>query len=125
MSPNPIMCATTPAALAHRVAYVQQIIEDSYAGSITIADDLPGKVDSNGDMSSHLRNLYADTGRTYAILAFVSDPTNGEGELRLYVGAKGDGRSYGEIKLTTDPVTDSALVSALNTIAEINEKQNN
>lgn len=125
MSPNPITCAATPAALAHHVDYVQQIIEDSYAGSITIAEDLPGKEDSNGDMSSYLRNLYADNGRTYSILAFVPDSTNGEGELRLYVGAKGDGRSYGEIRPTTDPDTDSALVSALNTIAEINEINEN
>lgn len=125
MSPNPIMCAATPTALAHHVGYIQQIIEDSYAGSITIVDDLPGKEDSNGVTCSYLRNLYADNGRRYSILASVMYPVNGEGELRLYVDVKGDGRSYGEIRPTTAPDTDSELISALNTIAEINENRNN
>ena len=124
MSPNPIMCAATPAALAHHVAYVQQIIEDSYAGSITVVKDLPIWDDHSGNITSYFRDLDADTGRTYSIWAYVSPPVNGEGQLRLYVDVEGDGHSYGEIRLTTDPVTDSTLVSLLNTIAEINEKQN-
>ena len=124
MSPNPITCAATPAALAHHVDYVQQIIEDAHAGGVTVSFDRPDDEARSNATLTHWRDLDADNGRIYVIWAFVSSPVDGEGRLRLRVDVRGDGLDYGSVTLTTDPAADSALVSALNTIAGINEKQN-
>lgn len=124
MSTDSLTCSATPAALARHVDYVQQIIEDAHPGGVAIVSESPAEEERDATIS-HWRFLDTDDGRTYGIKAYVLRPADGEGRLRLYVDARGDGPAYGEVMLTTDPDTDSALVSALNTIAEINEKQTN
>lgn len=124
MTTKPIKCAATPAALARQVDYVQQIIEDAYAGSITIVSELPAKEAREGFSISHWRHFDTDNERAYGIKAAVLSPVGGEGQLRLCVDVSSEGDAYGEVTLTTNPNADSALISALNTIAEINEKQN-
>lgn len=123
MSPNAITCAATPAALAHHVDYAQQIIEDAHAGGVAVSFDRPDDEARSNATLAHWRELDADSGRTYAIWAFVSSPVDGEGRLRLRVDARDGAHTYGSVTLTTDPATDSTLVSALNAIAGINEKQ--
>lgn len=124
MSPNPVKCAATPAALARHVDYAQQIIEDAHADGVAVSFDRPDDEARSNATLAHWRELDAGYGRTYAIWAFVASPVDGEGRLRLRVDVRGDGPDYGEVVLTTNPAADYALVSALNTIAEINEKQN-
>lgn len=125
MSTDSLTCAATPAALAHHVDYVQQLIEDAHTGGVAVSFDRPDDEARSNATLAHWRDLDADNGRIYVIWAFVSSPVDGEGRLRLRVDVRGDGTDYGSVTLTTDPATDSTLVSLLNTIAEINEKQNN
>ena len=124
MSPNPVKCAATPAALAHHVDYAQQIIEDAHADGVAVSFDRPDDEARSNATLAHWRELDAGYGRTYAIWAFVSSPVDGKGRLRLRVDVRDGGHTYGSVTLTTDPATDSALVSALDAIVEISEKRN-
>lgn len=124
MSTDSLTCAATPAALADHVDYVQRIIENTHPGGITIVSENPAEEDRYGFTISHWRYFDTDNGRTYGIKAYVLSPTDGRGRLILRVDVRGERHDYGEVRLTTNPHADYALVSALNVIAEINEKQN-